>query len=278
MPDVQSLLEINDSNVRKWGTQLLFLQHPSAPVPAAFFGEVDHLPILPPGSIQLGYVTTDGISQEDSISSENTQMLQSLEPVRRDLTGIEKSLAVSLGEDNAYVQALWHGTPFEDFPSNPAAPWIFDDGEISEYPYYRLGVLMQDGIGDLARYRVEYGYRAALTAKSGRTLNRSDSETYACTFGLYKDPVLGKSYTRAQNGPWYFREAAATATVDAGVVTAVTVTNGGSGYTEAPDVVFTGAGTGATGTATVVDGVVTAVTVSAGGTGYTTAPAVSFTR
>lgn len=60
-------------------------------------------------------------------------------------------------------------------------------------------------------------------------------------------------------------------------VSAVTVSNGGSGYTSAPEVVFTGDGSGAEAVATVAEGVVTAVTVTKGGCGYTTAPTVTFT-
>ena len=204
MPDVQSILNVNDNNVRKWGTQLFFLMDPAATVPTEWFGSTDHLPILPPGAIDLGYITTDGIGNEDSVSSEPTQMLQSLEPVRIDLTGIEKSLTVAFGEDNALVQALWHGVPFEDFPTERDKPWIFDDGEVSQYPYYRLGWIGQDGVGSQARYRVEFAYRAQVTAKESRSANRSDAETYGFTFGLFKDPVLKKSFTRAQNGPFYF--------------------------------------------------------------------------
>ncbi|MBM6622671.1 hypothetical protein JTF08_13730 [Micrococcaceae bacterium RIT802] len=203
MPDVQSILEVNDGNVRKWGTQLLAIQAPDAVVPTEFFGPTDFLPVLPADAKQMGYVTTDGVGQEDSISNEGTQMLQTLEQVRSDLTGIEKSLTVAFGEDNAYVQALWHGTPFEEFPVAPDASWIFHDGEIAQYPYYRLLLLAQDGVGSQARYRVEYAYRATITAKSARTLSRADAETYGFTFGLYKDPVAGRSYTRAQNGPTY---------------------------------------------------------------------------
>jgi uncharacterized protein len=60
--------------------------------------------------------------------------------------------------------------------------------------------------------------------------------------------------------------------IDDGVVS-VAVTNGGTGYTTAPTVAITevDGGTGATATATVVAGVVTAVTVTAAGSGYTTA-------
>lgn len=59
----------------------------------------------------------------------------------------------------------------------------------------------------------------------------------------------------------------------------VSVTAGGTGYTTAPSVTFTGAGntgSGATATATVSGGAVTGITVTAGGTGYVEPVAVSF--
>ena len=73
--------------------------------------------------------------------------------------------------------------------------------------------------------------------------------------------------------------ATATATISAGVVTSIAVTSGGTGYTSAPTISFTGGGgTGATATATVsVAGVVNSIAVTSGGIGYTSAPTVSFT-
>lgn len=75
--------------------------------------------------------------------------------------------------------------------------------------------------------------------------------------------------------------ASATAFVNAaGTITNVTVDNGGSGYTTAPAISFTGyatstatasVGTGATATAVVANGKVAAINVIAGGTGYPTA-------
>jgi hypothetical protein len=71
---------------------------------------------------------------------------------------------------------------------------------------------------------------------------------------------------------------AATAATTSNAVSAITVTNGGSGYTTAPTISFTGGGgTGATATATVSGGIITAITVGAGGSGYTTAPTVVIT-
>lgn len=64
----------------------------------------------------------------------------------------------------------------------------------------------------------------------------------------------------------------------AGGVSGVSLSSGGTGYTSAPTVGFTGGGgSGATAVAVVTDGVVTAVTVTNPGTGYTSAPTVELT-
>lgn len=61
-------------------------------------------------------------------------------------------------------------------------------------------------------------------------------------------------------------------------VSSITVNAGGSGYTSAPSVSFSGGGgSGATAAATVAGGAVTGITVTAGGSGYTSAPAVTLT-
>ncbi len=70
--------------------------------------------------------------------------------------------------------------------------------------------------------------------------------------------------------------AAATLTLTAGAITAVTLTAGGQGYTFAPDVTITDpTGSGAAVTATVANGRVTGFVIASGGTGYTN-PVVSF--
>ena len=53
----------------------------------------------------------------------------------------------------------------------------------------------------------------------------------------------------------------------------VAIVNGGSGFTSAPTVTFTGGGgSGATGEAVISQGKVVAVTITNPGTGYITAP------
>jgi hypothetical protein len=105
--------------------------------------------------------------------------------------------------------------------------------------------------------------RNAMTV-SGGTVTGNDI-VYAVTYG-------------AGDGTGAITEAGIFDTVGS-KVDDIAVSAGGTGYTSAPTVTFTGGGggTGATATATVAGGVVTAVTVTAGGTGYTSAPTIGFT-
>lgn len=64
------------------------------------------------------------------------------------------------------------------------------------------------------------------------------------------------------------RQARFTVTITGGAVSAVTVVDGGLGYTSVPTMTVTGTGSSATLTAVVTNGSVTSVTVNAGGSGY----------
>lgn len=61
-----------------------------------------------------------------------------------------------------------------------------------------------------------------------------------------------------------------------GSVNSVVVTEGGSGFTSAPTVTFTGSGSGAQATAIVSGGAVTGINITNGGSGYSIPPTVSF--
>ena len=126
------------------------------------------------------------------------------------------------------------------------------------------------------------GYTNAGIYAEKASIFRSDDFAVSDTENLASLPLR---VTPLQNGtnswPYEFIppqvhkvQATATASTDGDAVTAVTVTDGGSGYESAPAVTFTGVGTGAAATAVLVDGVVTEVNVTSGGTGYTTAPTV----
>lgn len=197
-----TMLEVDNSLVRKWGRALVAVQDYSAPVPTTFFNATTGLPELPSDAKQLGFITTDGITAGKAVSAEDTTMMQWLEPVRSDLTGITKTLGCAFGEgSNAYVHAAYNGVEVADFPASPDGAFIFDGGEMADFPYYRLWVIAADGVGDDARYRIEYAYRAKITALTDRTLARANPETMGFTFGCFKDPVTGKDVSVMENGP-----------------------------------------------------------------------------
>ena len=75
--------------------------------------------------------------------------------------------------------------------------------------------------------------------------------------------------------------ATATAVLNNGIVTGITITNAGVGYTSAPTIAFTGgtittAGTNPTGTGNATNFVVAGIQVTNPGSGYTNAPSVTF--
>jgi len=72
--------------------------------------------------------------------------------------------------------------------------------------------------------------------------------------------------------------ASATSTISGGVVTAINLNGGGSGYTTPPAISFSSnsGGTGAAATAVITGGSVTGFELTNGGTGYTSAPSVYF--
>ena len=115
------------------------------------------------------------------------------------------------------------------------------------------------------------GAVASVTVSSGGSgFAQNDVITFSGTTGTGANMTVNK----INDG----QDAEASITLAGGVVTGISVSNAGSGYSSAPDVKIVDAnGTGATATATInASGQVTGVTVTAGGNGYTS-PTVVFT-
>lgn len=277
--DLKDKLDASSTNLRKWPDQIMMIFAPDAVLPETWFDE-SFLPVIPAGGKDMGFITTDGIQHEESLSSANTSVLQRLRPQRSDLEGIEEALTVAFAEDNAWVQCLVNFVPFEDWPETKDGPWQINRGNVTQLPEYRMVLLAQDGVGSAARYRVIVGYRIKVNTKTARTMSRTADETHGVTLALLEDELLKSTSDEFQNGPAYLpTDAAAVASLVADGVGSVALTKSGSGYTVAPTVEFTGgAGSGATATAVIQGGKVTEVNVTAPGTGYTSAPAVAFTR
>lgn len=194
----------NNSQIRKHGTQLMAIADGSAAVPSSFWsidtttraGKTLVLPnLLPAGYVNMGYITTDGISESRDVGSSDLNMVQDIEPVRSDIETLTRTLQVTFGESSSWTKALAHNIPVKDWPATKSSSFAYHDGAVNEFPYYRILILTQDGVGDAAVYRVEFAYRAKITDMGDRTLNRTDAETTQRTFTCYRDEVVGKSYS-----------------------------------------------------------------------------------
>lgn len=148
---------------------------------------------------------------------------------------------------------------------------------------------------------LEYYSNPPLVAAAGRGMYVWNGHLYSC-FGtkLYKDTTdLGVTLVSSSGKvAWAETSAIATTpylavtdglsiylidisgnvtTLTNGQIQEITVTAGGSGYTSAPTVSFSGGGgSGAAATASISGGAVSVITITNRGTGYTSAPAVAF--
>lgn len=155
----------------------------------------------------------------------------------------------------------------------PAGTWMVDTGPYScvqEYDPIQAQWISPGGTGQLPPQYVNsdgFNYRA---------VNLS-----GCVVGAVVT-TAGSGYSAATPPTVTFSVGAATATAIVGgaVSTAVTVTNGGTGYVYAPIVFLDsppqGAGYQATATSTLTSGAVSSVTVNNQGAGYTNVPNIYF--
>ena len=197
MADLVSRLNDNNKNVRKWGTMAMLVADYGTPVPDKLWNDDGTPADFGDEFKMMGYVTTDGFKNSQSVDTSDTNMLQDIEPVRSDITSKTRTLQCVFGEMNAWVKALAHNIPVAQWPENKDGDWEYSDGEISYNPYYVIVLLGQDGIGDNAVYRVEIAYRSKVTDYGDRTSNRTDAEGEDRTFTCFRDPATGKSYYEA---------------------------------------------------------------------------------
>ncbi len=127
-------------------------------------------------------------------------------------------------------------------------------------PSFDLGVIiLEDNAAPTGFGGVDAGGSLPGAAVQGDLDTAAASGSHLACFLLHK-PVPGTGGGGA----------IAVATIAGGVVTAINIVNGGTGYTTAPTVYITGGGgSGAAAIATVAGGAVTSIAVGNGGSGYT---------
>lgn len=133
------------------------------------------------------------------------------------------------------------------------------------------------------------GYTGTIKAQAAENYqsifyNISDSTQYLNKTGTVSMTIVGwhplirlafnnSIYTTGENGNMVMGYAGqATATVEDGVVTGISIVNAGQGYQAAPLIEIVGEGAGATAVATVANGQIASISVVTGGSGYRPVP------
>ena len=133
------------------------------------------------------------------------------------------------------------------------------------------------------------GYTGTIKAQAAETYqsifyNITDSTQYLNRTGTVYMTIVGwhplirlcfnnSIYTTGENGNQVMGTAAqATAVVEDGVVTGISITNGGTGYQAPPLIEIVGEGAGASAVATLNQGTVSGISVVTGGSGYRPVP------
>jgi len=168
-------------------------------------------------------------------------------------------------------RALYETFPEPDpTPGNPPVdryvattdPFVYRWGDQQDGQIYRVVITLTNNQGCTEQVECYIQDEASSCPSSTVTQTGASSGSGQGTQGL----------------PWIM-DAGDTVTVNppSGIVAGATITNGGSGYTSAPTVSFSGGGgSGAAATADVSGGAVTAITMTNPGSGYTTLPTISF--
>ena len=181
------------------------------------------------------------------------------------------------------AQESYDGAAWEDYPANPYWQGSPNGGNyynsFINTEFYSSFIEPKNAVTTVQMTLDGYtGTIKAQAAQDYQSLfyNVSESRTYYNYTGTIYHNIIGwypivrmcfnNSIFAVPDQPGL--PATAYATTENGVVTGITVTNGGSGYLAPPKINIIGDGSGATAVATIDQGVVTGIEVTNGGSGY----------
>jgi uncharacterized repeat protein (TIGR01451 family)/fimbrial isopeptide formation D2 family protein len=222
--------------------------------------------------VKTDAATADGATINDAVSVSTPNDTNTNNNANSAATTVIRRIDIQTAmTDNAFNSV--YGAHFI-YPGNPATPqpltWsvtVANAGVLTASSSQATNVVLTDTMP------FGFTYSSSNISGSGNSCSFNSSQnTLTCTI-----PTLNPTPAITFSGGGAGSGAAAVATVVGGVVTGITITNGGSGYTSAPVLTIStaGSGSGATATAILTNGVVTGYTINNGGSGYTSTPVIN---
>ncbi|MDP9360159.1 MAG: C25 family cysteine peptidase, partial [Acidobacteriota bacterium] len=228
--------------------------------------------------VKVGATTADGTSISDTASVSTPGDTNASNNSNTTTTTVQSRIDIQMAMDNDATAPVY-GAHFIN-PGNPPAPQAFT-WKITVANACASAASSSRASSVVVTDAMPFGftYSSSSVTLGGNTCSfNTAANTLTCTIPLL-DPTPAITFSGGGGGSG----AKAVAKVSGGAVTAITITNGGSGYTSAPAVTIatTGTGSGATATPTISTDAntgitsVTGFTSLVGGSSYTDTPVIS---
>jgi hypothetical protein len=168
--------------------------HPAVTGPPAVPAFID-LTELPDDWDDLGYLTDDGISTDNEVTTSDTSAWQSVEPVRSDTTSDVDTITVVAEETKLLTIGLYTGALISptSLAANTAELGIAKPARPSAR-YWRVLTLAVDGEGDDEFFMGRFFPRVKVTSRTAQSYAKGDDPvTWGVTLTAYPDSALGYS-------------------------------------------------------------------------------------
>lgn len=184
----------NRNLVRKYRDAVAFMAPVEIPLPESITGAGGKLEALPSGWVPVGLVSKDGYTFASDTSSEEVEALGYMEPVRTDITKVEKSIEMTSYETmKRQLQELLLGVDLSTVKQGATGEIIFDEPSVPGFKEYRLLIIATDGPAD-SEFIVGRGYPLVKLAEIPEEVwSGSDAVAAKIKFDVFTDPIMGTS-------------------------------------------------------------------------------------
>lgn len=208
MPSYDSLKSLQTDLIRKAGGGSLFLApmtssvinaepfayHAAVTGPPAVAAYVD-LVALPTGYEDIGYLTDDGIAQDNEVTESNVTSWQSVTPTRSDITQDVDSITVVAQETKLLTIGMYTGADLSPTSRNSTTGTVsIPKPERPVARHYRGFGLAVDGEGDDEVFIGRIYPKLKVTGKNAQNWAKGDDPvTWGLTMTAFNDSAAGFS-------------------------------------------------------------------------------------
>lgn len=200
MPGIENVGQWRRELIRKALFGSVFYADLDTPIPTLFDPTSGELQPLPPDWVDVGYLTSDGVSFGRAMDSSDVESWQATEPTRSDPISDVSTAVFTMQETNPYSVALYEGIPLSEL-GDLGDPWQWDKPANAVQPERRFLFISQDGSGADAIYVARLYPRGKVISTEDETHNKESAIQRGVTVQAYRDTALQTAVRTWVDGP-----------------------------------------------------------------------------